>query len=242
METQCPHCKTVFRVDIEQLKPSNGRVVCGNCDNEFNANEHLLELKPAPTKSVADMSDEELAAVIDEHDTNKSGSSILGLIFWMLISVLLAFTLSAQYIWWQNRDFVLQHTEFRPILEQTCQLISKVMPCILPQTQNLSKLKVLEHTATAVDQTDIIEFNLLFANQADFPQIFPKLRLTFLNDSGKIIAQRIFTPNEYLKQNVAGKTINPGANIHLRLELLDQYDLITDTNRVSESYKFDFVP
>lgn len=40
--TQCPHCKTRFRIHQEQLDVRRGLVCCGRCQHAFNAREQLF--------------------------------------------------------------------------------------------------------------------------------------------------------------------------------------------------------
>ena len=52
LATQCPHCKTTFRVAQDQLKLRAGLVRCGSCKEIFNGIEHLLRpdsVTPPPT-------------------------------------------------------------------------------------------------------------------------------------------------------------------------------------------------
>lgn len=42
LATQCPHCRTTFRVAHDQLKLRAGLVRCGSCKQIFNGIEHLL--------------------------------------------------------------------------------------------------------------------------------------------------------------------------------------------------------
>jgi predicted Zn finger-like uncharacterized protein len=53
LATQCPHCRTTFRVAQDQLKLRAGLVRCGHCKEIFNGIEHLLpptaKLQPAGT-------------------------------------------------------------------------------------------------------------------------------------------------------------------------------------------------
>jgi len=51
--SQCPTCRTVFRVTLEQLQARDGLVRCGQCQHVFRADQHLYsELAvQAPTKS-----------------------------------------------------------------------------------------------------------------------------------------------------------------------------------------------
>ena len=49
--TQCPHCRTSFRVNLTQLGAAHGAVRCGACLHVFNAAQQLREqgqLLPAP--------------------------------------------------------------------------------------------------------------------------------------------------------------------------------------------------
>jgi predicted Zn finger-like uncharacterized protein len=48
--TQCPHCRTSFRVSQVQLSAAQGAVRCGACLHVFNAHKHLLEQSPAIAK------------------------------------------------------------------------------------------------------------------------------------------------------------------------------------------------
>jgi len=43
MLTRCPHCQSTFRVTPEQLKARQGKVRCGECQEVFDAIEHLSE-------------------------------------------------------------------------------------------------------------------------------------------------------------------------------------------------------
>lgn len=43
MQTQCPQCRTAFRVSEEQLALADGRVRCGECRQVFVASEHSLD-------------------------------------------------------------------------------------------------------------------------------------------------------------------------------------------------------
>lgn len=46
MRTQCPACKSVFRVTHQQLSAAGGRVRCGQCNAVFDGNENIKYSKP----------------------------------------------------------------------------------------------------------------------------------------------------------------------------------------------------
>lgn len=53
LATQCPHCKTTFRVAQDQLKLRGGIVRCGACHEIFDGNASLVDLAAAPADSPA---------------------------------------------------------------------------------------------------------------------------------------------------------------------------------------------
>ena len=46
MYTRCTTCRTVFHITVPELRAADGRVVCGQCDEEFDALEHLSDTLP----------------------------------------------------------------------------------------------------------------------------------------------------------------------------------------------------
>ncbi|MBP8088122.1 MAG: hypothetical protein KAY15_05045, partial [Polaromonas sp.] len=46
--TCCPTCRTMFQVETDQLKVSDGWVRCGHCDGVFDASAHF-QIAPVPT-------------------------------------------------------------------------------------------------------------------------------------------------------------------------------------------------
>jgi len=47
MYTECPSCKTIFKITPAQLKAARGKVRCGSCNHIFNGLEALTEAPPA---------------------------------------------------------------------------------------------------------------------------------------------------------------------------------------------------
>ena len=73
MYTQCPDCKTAFRVTARVLQQAAGRVRCGGCGSAFNALESLSEelpadreTSPAPDPPQQDVKKKKLLETLDE--------------------------------------------------------------------------------------------------------------------------------------------------------------------------------
>ncbi len=53
-QTRCPHCETSYRITLDQLTIGHGQVLCAECQQQFNAIEHLhepIDLNPLPISS-----------------------------------------------------------------------------------------------------------------------------------------------------------------------------------------------
>ncbi|MEJ2514930.1 MAG: DUF3426 domain-containing protein [Gammaproteobacteria bacterium] len=48
MYTRCTACRTVFHITVADLRAADGRVVCGQCEREFDALETLSDTLPPP--------------------------------------------------------------------------------------------------------------------------------------------------------------------------------------------------
>lgn len=72
MRTRCPGCDTIFRVTSEQLRLKAGKVRCGQCQQVFNAFDHLQsETTPGgllPEKAPAEVFDPEATIVMPDID------------------------------------------------------------------------------------------------------------------------------------------------------------------------------
>jgi len=61
--TRCTECLTVFHITVAELRAADGRVVCGQCDQEFDALENLSDtLPPAGAPDLADVPETDQAA------------------------------------------------------------------------------------------------------------------------------------------------------------------------------------
>jgi hypothetical protein len=60
-----------------------------------------------------------------------------------------------------------------------------------------------------------------FVNQAPFAQKLPELLISLFDVQGKLIANRLFAPSEYLLDDKNRGVIKPDLPIQFRLEIVD---------------------
>jgi len=250
MNTQCPHCQTIFRVTAAHLNVAQGYVRCNICHNIFNATNQLIKQEsPAETTLEAvQINDDEIKSDLYQEDEipellrediyeplpSRSWKSFF---LWGIVVILMSALLVGQSMWFWQRDKVLQHPQIRPWLEKFCYTFL----CVLPPTQDLSSFYMKQHVSQIHPKLkDVIQFEATFTNTATFPQPYPDLQLTFEDSNGKPLAQRRFKPSEYLltvphpNQQMLAKAL-----VHIKLELADMNKIVED-DKLVEGYHFEF--
>ena len=126
--------------------------------------------------------------------------------------------LLAQYVWF-NATHLAANPKYRPLITQFCQASG----CTMPVKADISRIKnsnlvVLKHPRVE----DALLLDTILTNYASFEQPFPVLYVRFSNLQDKTVAARTFTPQEYLRGDLAGHSTMPVRQpIHLSLELRD---------------------
>ena len=248
MQTECPHCHTIFRVSEEQLEQAEAQVRCGHClaifiaespyqapgDIELADDQQAEETSTAQAQEkpeyqpLADVIPPELRA---EARAGKSYYSTIGTLFLSLGILLMICTGLVQYAYY-DRLKLLQYAELRPWLEQLCEYTG----CQLPDPRDPSRIRlssknIYSHPNTA----NALMVNAVIVNEAEYPQDFPLMELRFENIRGETIAGRRFTAEEYLdipRQQL--EKMQPGEPVSLNIE-------ITDPGKDVMTYEFDFL-
>jgi len=248
MQTECPHCHTIFRLQDSDLEAANKQVRCGHClaifaaeisvntDTNIENSEIDESIDNAQNDIFETDTDHIIADVIPpelraESRKKKSSFGFLGntlLAIAILISITAGF---AQYAYY-NRVTLVKIPELRPWFEKACALAN----CSLPETKDtklflLSSKNIFTHPN--VDKALMISATII--NQATFTQAFPIIELRFANVRGETIAARRFTPSEYLNipENQVSQ-IQPDTPVSFTLEIKDPGDEMI-------SYEFDFL-
>lgn len=117
---------------------------------------------------------------------------------------------------WKDRIAVLPLPQ--PVLQAFC----AVTGCQLQEERDIAQLQLLQkkiYTHPSVDGALIVSLDLI--NNADFEQIYPQLSIKMADETGATVAQRSFSPNEYLSDQFAEQKLIPGKPVRIQLELMD---------------------
>lgn len=230
MQTQCPKCKTVFRFNARQLDAADGLVCCGQCQQIFKATSYPSGA-PFHGDLFAEEENSELEGTHDPSTDNNDPKALRRLllsqnnspaqntVLWAggTIALLLLALVQLTY---NERDRLIRYPELKPIIEKTCGYIPG---CQLSPKRDLSKLELLSRNVyTHPNIKDALMISAVLTNSATFTQAYPILLITMSNTRGKIVAQRYFSPEEYLNAEVNIKTgMQIGVPIAINLEILD---------------------
>jgi predicted Zn finger-like uncharacterized protein len=135
-----------------------------------------------------------------------------------LLSIALLITLAGQFLW-LNLSELSQDERFDLITGPLCNYAD----CPDRTRVDLSALITEELIIRShPDVEDALQVDFIFRNDADREQRFPLVELNFTNINGNIIANRVFTPEEYLPAQMHLFTHMPAhSSIQVNLELVD---------------------
>ncbi len=238
--TRCPTCETAFRVTPEQLDAANGMVRCGKCIGVFNAPEHQVL---SPTQPLTETQSTEPNPLSENHEIEqglprltalihnefteqqpspKASNSLKGFLGRLAAVALGALVLTGQTIYFFSGE-LSRHENYRQILISSCYYLG----CKIDPYSDLNKLSINTFIIQShPTQPGAVIVDMLIENQAQFRQPYPNIKVRFDDLHGELVAQRIFSPQEYiLRQNPqnspAPKNIASGRQAHISFSLVD---------------------
>ncbi|NIB39133.1 DUF3426 domain-containing protein [Pseudomaricurvus alkylphenolicus] len=137
---------------------------------------------------------------------------------WGGLSLVAGLLLVAQLAWLKFDDLSRQQP-YRDWYAAACSLLDCKLPSVArPDLVKAYNLVIRSHPE--VQNALVIDCILL--NSARFEQPFPDFLLKFSDIKGELVANRRFSPNEYLGGEMAGASVMPsGSPIHISLEIVD---------------------
>ncbi len=163
------------------------------------------------------LSEEEvLEELVAEEEAKLARQRGRGNVLWGLLGLFLLAVLAAQYVWFTQRDDVLQHEQMRPWLETVCEYAA----CQLPTTRALSQLHISKNYMDKHDShKEAVLLHFIFVNQAHFPQPYPGVEIRFEDENNKVVGLRRLAPKDYLNAVEDELELSPHQPVHVNLEL-----------------------
>lgn len=264
MQTECPHCHTVFHATSSDLEQANNQVRCGHClaiftaDNpydliisNFQASEIEKKLDQADTPIYEKAVEEQLYENAEEKEKQpmhtvadvippelraetRSSKSRFSLSGPLFLSFAIIVAIAAG---------IFQYSYYnRNELVKITQLrpwlekLCGLADCTLPPPKDISLfLLSSKNIFTHPNTENALMVSATIVNQATFAQDFPIIELRFENVRGKTIAGRRFYAEEYLDIPKNQITqIHPDTPVSINLE-------IKDPGEDMVSYEFTFL-
>lgn len=220
MYSQCPHCLTIYRVEIGDLAGGRGQVVCGSCDQVFDALATLSDdLPPEPIEHLALIAQRLPLPTLKQavlrpksrqpslFGPAKPATTFLRAakpapslpprrrLGWWLGAAGLALVLLAQVLY-AERERLLAIPTYRAWAESACELLG----CRVPGSQQA--LEGLALVSRDIRKHPTVEGALLIsatlANRSDRAKPYPVLELRLSDLEERAVAMRRFLPREYL--------------------------------------------
>lgn|GEM_PF-747292 len=142
-------------------------------------------------------------------------SPVMQEVLWGLGSFGLLALLVAQLVIFEG-ERIVQNARMRPWLDMACKTIN----CSLPPYKDVGRIQIFDRALRPdSNRNDALEFQLVFANQSNLPQRLPNLKLVLTELSGSPVAERIFTPAEYLPEGEKVSLMPVGKPFEIRLML-----------------------
>lgn len=204
------------------LKRSSGWARCAQCDTDFNALEALFDEPVDPKQSHWPGEDDHAST------TPAAGSQPAGIAEaaaqdasdrnWRIVLFVLV-ALTIVNLSWSFRGPLLDQAWLRNDLIEwgLVQDPSKTM------LRDLDHLRLVSRSLQAhASRAGVLVLKVTFAIDAVQAQPWPLMELTLLDTTGGLVAQRRFSPSEYLGRELGkGELLLPGMLVPVRLEIAD---------------------
>ncbi|NVK22597.1 MAG: DUF3426 domain-containing protein [Kangiellaceae bacterium] len=228
--TNCPHCKSVFKLRKEHLEVASGHVRCGNCRSLFLATDSLVSLEKETQKAqmedtvdkaeeklfeklIPELTDQDKSEHYELDGSAQAESSTTNLLKWVAyaIPVIALSFLAFWYLYlWPNKSALAQDASWRPVLQFSC----SILQCQVPPLQDLEQYRV-----SAIDVSDSSggqkKVTMVLKNNANFAQPFPKMRVILSDIKGNQFATPIYTPEQYLPELNHNALIQPNQSVQI---------------------------
>lgn len=250
MYTQCNHCNAIFRVTMKELTAAQGLLRCGECDAIFDAMKTLSATlpeerrfaplgvaTPAPLPPEADYGKKSRLTLPHWENifkrkpttasrptrpqrsapVTKSAYKTVNSRSFLLVGIGALILLLLLQLLYSNRDWLLRQPATSALTHQVCTWLG----CELTPPRDVHKINLLSRNVYSHPNTpDVLTISASIQNDAAFPQVYPLIEISFLNQKNEVLALRRFPPTEYIK-NFNGELMPVGIPNELLLNISD---------------------
>lgn len=237
METACSSCGSRFRLTEPQLRKAFGQVRCSECGSVFNALHALksyegelppgfLERMRAEQRGASkkdrstpgtDGETQKLSLHEAMYGSERRSFFSFGPLGWFIGILLLGAVGIAQAVYYQRYQLIEN-----PRYQQQVVALCRILPCAEAQFSSIEQIRMLERNVfTHPVAGSALMVTGSFTNQAPFAQKLPDMLISLFDIQGKLIANRLFAPAEYLLDNRERRVFGSGATVQFRLEVID---------------------
>ena len=132
-----------------------------------------------------------------------------------------------------NSKTLSLNLSYRPAIKFLC---DHSKHCDIAELKDTSQINILSKSVTSHPERDkVLLVTLSFVNNADFAQAYPKIKLSFFDYRGDIISDRVFTPEEYMPDELYyEQELQPNTPIQSHLR-------IVDPGKTAVNYRFELL-
>ncbi|PHV11595.1 DUF3426 domain-containing protein [Chitinimonas sp. BJB300] len=141
---------------------------------------------------------------------------------WSIPALLALIALIGQFTLRYRTEIAVQLPGIEPKLERFCAQVGCTLE--LPARAELLRTEWNELTYVA-DHSSLIQLNATLRNQASFAQALPLLELTLTDDNDRIVARKVFNPDQYIAPQADGQpaplptSLGAGTDLRVFLQL-----------------------
>lgn len=262
MNTQCPHCRTIFRIAANVLDQAGGRVRCGHCGRAFDARSRLQKELPldASGATIPPPGSGHRAGTADGARTPHQPRLQLEHPRRAAVSGILMSDLEGEpekrtrgqptrrsLAGWCAVNTVLllalcaqllfiQREAFaqNPSMRPLITDMCAFVGCSLAPRRAVEQIELVRRNVYAHPNADnALIIDARFVNNARFPQPYPTLTVSLGDLRGDPLIRRNFEPREYRPELDPNARMAPGSPVRVTLE-------VQDPGREARTFELDF--
>jgi len=220
-ETSAPHSEDVFLTEndneienFELATDDNERVILDGDSDEAVAKSDTVQSRETAFEQ------EELPFALHEDLTTEphpprswlKAIGLFGVIMFLLAAI------GFQLALFRNVELANKLPVLKPYLVTFCQYL----PCQFTGQRDVKRIQLTSRDVRShpKDKHTIL-ISAIFVNNAPFDQPYPEILITLSDLTTTVVAQRRFTPQDYLARANAFQLMKSGKPVHISLEVLD---------------------